>query len=390
MSKFTPLPTKRSDSYAGLSFFTGAMGLDLGLEAAGLDVRLGQELDPSAVATIEANGRRVISGDLRMLLADDLGLVSLMAEAGLRRGEAFAVVGGPPCQPFSTAGNRQGIDDSRGMLIFDFLKAINAIAPRFMILENVKGLLGSAGTADTSLLDEILTTLNEMGYQAIWGVLDASHFGAAQFRERLVIIASRDGEDIFIPAPTHFPKHQSPDHRWRTLHDVIGDLEFNSGEHARFSPKVQSVLELIPEGGNWRSLPPDIAQHAMGGAWNSGGGKVGFFRRLNYSEPSPTLVTSPIQKATMLCHPTQNRPLSVKEYARIQGFPDDWVLVGSLANRYKQLGNAVPYALGKALGQMLLAVATNSSTVHTKRRRGTATHSAIDTVACNETRMSVA
>ena len=390
MSKLSPVPMTRSDSYAGLSFFTGAMGLDLGLEAAGLDVRLGQELDRSAVATIEANGRKVIPGDLRMLLADDPGLVSLMAKACLRRGEAFAVVGGPPCQPFSTAGNRQGIDDSRGMLIFDFLKAVNAIAPRFMILENVKGLLGSVGTTDTSLLDEILTTLNTMGYQAIWGVVDASHFGAAQFRERLVIIASRDGEDIFIPAPTHFPKHQSPDHRWRTLRDVIGDLEFDPGEYARFSPKVQSILDLIPEGGNWRSLPPDIAQHAMGGAWNSGGGKVGFFRRLNYSEPSPTLVTSPIQKATMLCHPTQNRPLSVKEYARIQGFADDWVLVGSLVNRYKQLGNAVPWALGKALGQMLLAVATNSSTIHTKRRRGTATHNAIATVACDETRMSVA
>jgi DNA (cytosine-5)-methyltransferase 1 len=384
------LPKTRSDSYAGLSFFTGAMGLDLGLEAAGVDMRLGQELDPSAVATIVANGRRVIPGDLRLLLTEDPGLVSLMAKANLCRGETFVVVGGPPCQPFSTAGNRQGVNDSRGMLVFDFLKAVNAIAPRFMILENVKGLLSATGTKGAPLLDEILTTLNTMGYKAIWQVLDASHFGAAQFRERLVIIASRDGEDIFIPAPTHFPKHQSPDHRWRTLRDVIGDLESDPGEYIRFSPKVQSILELIPEGGNWRSLPPKIAKDAMGGAWNSGGGKVGFFRRLNYSEPSPTLVTSPIQKATLLCHPTQNRPLSVKEYSRIQGFPDDWVVVGNLANRYKQLGNAVPLALGKALGQMLLAVATNSSTIYTKRRRGTATHNSIDTVASNEARMSVA
>ncbi len=357
------------------------MGLDLGLEAAGVDMRLGQELDPSAVATIVANGRRVIPGDLRLLLTEDPGLVSLMAEANLGRGDTFAVVGGPPCQPFSTAGNRHGVADTRGMLVFDFLQAVNAIAPRFMILENVKGLLSAPGTTDGPLLDEILTTLNRMGYKAIWQVLDAAHFGAAQFRERLVIIASRDGEDIFIPAPTHFPKHQSPAYRWRTLRDAIGDLELDPGEYIRFSPKVQSILDLIPEGGNWRSLPPHIAESAMGGAWNSGGGKAGFFRRLNYSEPSPTLVTSPIQKATLLCHPTQNRPLSVKEYSRIQGFPDDWVLAGNLANRYKQLGNAVPWALGQALGQMLLAVATNSSTIHTKRRRGTATHNAVDTVA---------
>ena len=390
MKTFSTLSMPRSNSYKVLSFFTGAMGLDLGLEAAGLDVQLGQELDPIAVATIEVNGRRVVPGDLRTLLAHDPDLMSFMAEAGLRRGETFAVVGGPPCQPFSTAGHRRGVNDNRGMLIFDFLKAVNAIAPRFMILENVKGLLGSAGTTDMSLLDEILASLSAMGYQAIWGVLDASHFGAAQFRERLVIIASRDGEDLFLPVPTHFPKHQSPAHRWQTLRDVIGDLEFVPGEHARFSPKVQSVLELIPEGCNWRSLPPEIGEQAMGGAWNSDGGKVGFFRRLNYSEPSPTLVTSPIQKATMLCHPTQNRPLSIKEYARIQGFPDDWVLVGSVANRYKQLGNAVPWALGNALGQMLLAVATNSSIIHTKRRRGTATHNSMDTVACDEIRMSVA
>lgn len=345
------------------------MGLDFGLESAGLDVRLGQELDAYAVKTIEANGREVVAGDLRDLLDNDPGLISFMAHAGLVRGQAFAVVGGPPCQPFSTAGRRRGVDDNRGMLIFDYLRAVQAISPRFMILENVKGLLSSAGTADGSLLDEVLSTVNDIGYQAIWGVLDAVNFGAAQFRERVIIVASRDGEEIFLPSPTHFAKHQSQDHRWRTLRDAASDLEFDLGERASFTPGIQSILNLVPEGGNWRSLPPHIAEQAMGGAWHSGGGKVGFFRRLSYSVPSPTLVTSPVQKATMLCHPTPNRPLSVKEYARIQGFPDDWILSGGIAHRYKQLGNAVPISLGIALGQMLIAVANDSATVRTRRRK---------------------
>ena len=96
----------------------------------------------------------------------------------------------------------------------------------------------------------------------------------------------------------------------------------------------------------------------MGGAYKSGGGKVGFYRRLSYDQPSPTVVTSPVQKATMMCHPTQNRPLSVKEYARIQQFPDDWVFTGTTAAKYRQIGNAVPVGLAEAIGK----------TVHNKIR----------------------
>lgn len=360
-----------------LSFFTGAMGLDIGLEQAGLDVVLGQELDGQAVETIRANGHEVVAGDLRKLLADDPELTDFMAKAGLARGETFAVVGGPPCQPFSTAGHRKGLDDARGMLIFDYLKAIDAIQPRFMILENVKGILNAAGTDGTTLLDEVRATLKSMGYSTTWGVVDAVNYGAAQFRERMIIIGSRDDEPVFIPAPTHFRQHQDENFRWRTLGAQIADLQDSPGEAARFSPKVQEVLELIPEGGNWRSLPADIGEAAMGGAWKSGGGKVGFFRRLNSAEPSPTLVTSPIQKATMLAHPTASRPLSVSEYARIQGFPDEWVFVGNPTSQYKQIGNAVPVPLGKAIGQMLLAVARGNDTIQTKRRRGTSTHGTV-------------
>ena len=216
--------------------------------------------------------------------------------------------------------------------------------------------------------------MSSMGYSTISGVVDAVNYGAPQFRERMIIVGSRDNEPVFLPAPTHFSVHQDSAHRWNTLRTAIEDLESDPGPSVAFSPRLLEVLKLVPEGGNWRSLPPAIAEEAMGGAWASGGGKVGFFRRLSYSQPSPTLVTSPTQKATMLAHPTQDRPLSVREYARIQGFPDNWIFSGSLASQYKQIGNAVPVPLGRAIGQMLVSVANGTSEVHTKRRRGTSTH----------------
>ena len=364
-----------------ISFFSGAMGLDLGLIDAGLNVVVGQELDARACETIRANGHAVVEGDLRELLAFDPTLRQLREH--LTAGdddEVFAVVGGPPCQSFSTAGKRGGVGDARGMLIFDYLAAAKVLGPRFIVLENVKGLVSSPGIRHDSLLDDILLEFAAMGYSAISGVVDAVSYGTAQFRERLLIIASRDGENVFLPNATRFQRHQSASFRWRTLRDVIADIEHDYGECASFSPRISDVLRQVPEGGNWRSLPSEVAESAMGGAWKSAGGKVGFYRRLSYSEPCPTLVTSPVQKATLLAHPNGIRPLSVAEYARIQGFPDSFNFAGRVADKYKQIGNAVPVALGQALGEALLSVANGTSMVHTRRRRGTNTHDRAEAV----------
>ena len=177
--------------------------------------------------------------------------------------------------------------------------------------------------------------------------------------------------------PTHFPLHQDRACRWRTLRDAIGDLENAGGECGAFSEARLRYLQMVPEGGNWRDLPEDVAEQAMGGAYASGGGKVGFFRRLSYAQPSPTVVTSPVQKATMMCHPTQDRPLSVAEYTRIQPFPDEWIFAGSTAAKYKQIGNAVPVGLARAIGAMLVAVAGGEHRIAVKRIRGTGIHSRI-------------
>ncbi len=366
-----------------ISLFSGAMGLDIGLSKAGLNIVIGQDFDPACVATMRANGHRVLGGDIRGIDPADL-----LDQVGMMQGEPFLICGGPPCQPFSTAGKRLGINDPRGSLFMDFIRMIDYIRPRFFIMENVKGIMSAplkhvpVAKRDKddpeqqlgTVLDVILSEFHKLGYKTVYGILDAVNYGVPQFRERFVLIGSRDHEDIFLPIPTHFQTHQDPAYRWQTLKDSIKDLEHNCGECAAFSKERLEFLQLVPEGGNWRDLPEEVREQAMGGAYRSGGGKVGFYRRLSYSQPSPTLVTSPVQKATMMCHPTQNRPLSIREYARIQQFPNDWVFMGTNAAKYRQIGNAVPVGLALALGSAVLSVADHTASIQTKRFRGTDVH----------------
>lgn len=362
-----------------VSLFSGAMGLDLGLIKAGLRVVVSQDSDRWCVETIRRNGHTVVPGDLRKLISDDPECNFLLDVASLSRGEVFAVVGGPPCQAFSTAGKRKGVLDLRGSLYSQFAEVVSVIRPRFFVMENVKGMasmhVDPTDKRSDLLLDVVLNKFQSMGYKTVHGVLDAVHYGTPEFRERVIIVGSRDNEGVYLPHPTHFPFHQSPRMRWRTLRDAIADLQGSKMVCTKFSPKIAKYLEMVPEGGNWKCLPSRVARVAMGGAYKSGGGKVGFFRRLSYDMPSPTLVTSPTQKATILCHPRETRPLSVREYARIQNFNDDWVIEGNASDCYRQIGNAVPIPLGEAIGQMLVAVATGTSEVRVKRYRGTSVHS---------------
>lgn len=361
-----------------ISFFSGAMGLDLGLIEAGIDIVIGQDLEPSCIQTMAANGHKSIAGDIREITPE-----FMLKQAHMEVGEPFLVCGGPPCQPFSTAGKRLGINDPRGSLFREYVRMIDGIKPRFFVMENVKGLMSSplkdenGNPTGGKVLDVILSEFAALNYSTVYGVLDAVNYGVPQFRERFVLIGSRDNEEIFLPVPTHFHIHQNPEYRWRTLGDTIKDLEDDSSECAEFGENRLRFLRMVHEGENWKSLPKSVIEEAMGGAYKSGGGKVGFYRRLSYSQPSPTVVTSPIQKATMMCHPTKDRPLSVAEYARIQQFPDDWKFVGTTADKYKQIGNAVPVGLAKAIGQMLISVDEGNAEVFVKRTRGTGIHDKI-------------
>lgn len=378
---------KYYDNRDVISLFSGAMGLDIGLSNAGLNIAIGQDSDDACVQTMEANNHKVLGGDIRKIEPHQI-----LDMTGLKIGEPFMICGGPPCQPFSTAGKRLGINDPRGSLFMDFIRMIDYIRPRFFVMENVKGIMsaplkhisiGEQSDEDDpeqqlgTVLQVILSEFDKLGYTTVYGVVDAVNYGVPQFRERFVLIGSRDNEGVYLPMPTHFQTHQDSNYRWKTLGETIRDLEDDVDECASFSEERIKYLKMVPEGGNWKNLPGDLLAKAMGGAYKSAGGKVGFYRRLSYNQPSPTVVTSPVQKATMMCHPTKDRPLSVKEYARIQQFPDSWIFTGTTTSKYRQIGNAVPIGLAEAIGKAVISVADSNATIKTKRIRGTNIHNKI-------------
>ena len=226
---------KRYNQRNVISLFSGAMGLDLGLMQAGMNIVIGQDFDPICVQTIKANGHCALGGDIRALEP-----TTVLEIAKLKVGEPLMICGGPPCQPFSTAGKRLGINDPRGSLFMDFIRFIDVVRPRFFIMENVKGLVSSHLTDEQSgdipllsgrvqrfstALDVVLSEFDKLKYKTVYGILDAVNYGTPQFRERLVLIGSRDGEKVFLPYPTHFQTHQSSQYRWQTLGAAVSGLK---------------------------------------------------------------------------------------------------------------------------------------------------------------------
>lgn len=380
-----------------VSLFTGAGGLDLGLEAAcrpggplrlvtGVAVEYNSHAALTLVAAQEAgyfHRKFSVLGDVRDFSGS--AARSVLKTAGMRRGAVELVVGGPPCPSFSTAGKRQSVGDMRGQLVFEFLRIVGELRPRFFLMENVRGLLSAAishrplvergaeapplaaeeqlGSALNLILDE----MRGLGYQVVYGRVNAANYGAPQLRHRALFFGSRDRE--FPPAAeisdlmpkTHSDQTEINGHQpWRTLQDALAGLPLTERrkEYQPYSPERARWFEMIPAGANWRHLrdnfSPEVARKALGGAWDADGGRVGFYRRLGWNRPAPTLLTSPTQKATGLCHPEELRPLSVAEYARIQEFPDGYPFSGRVMDKYVQIGNAVPLSLGTAAGSALL------------------------------------
>jgi DNA (cytosine-5)-methyltransferase 1 len=351
-----------------ISLFSGAMGLDLGLEQAGFEVVLAVECDPQAVATIKRNRPDLSVISKRI---EEVSTEEILKTAGLTRGGSFIVSGGPSCQSFSTAGARRSLGDPRGGLFHHFIRVVREAQPKFFLMENVKGMLSAAikhrplnqrGPGFPKLTPEeelgsafkvIVEQLKTLNYYVVFDVLNSADYGTPQCRERILFLGSREGKNIQMPAPSHAEYATQKRMPWNTLRGVIGRFSDPNPEGFKLTPTDAYYLSLVPEGGNWRDLPKDLQEKALGGAYHSWGGRSGFYRRLDWDYPSPALPTTPDAKATMLCHPTQLRPLSIREYARIQQFPDDWKFEGSLASRYRQIGNAVPVGLGAALGRAI-------------------------------------
>jgi DNA (cytosine-5)-methyltransferase 1 len=294
-----------------------------------------------------------------------------MDKLGLSEGEIELFAGGPPCQSFSTAGRRLSINDARGNLMLHYISWIDVFRPKFFILENVRGLLSapikhtphadrdkswvpSEEEAHGSALRLVISEIERIGYKVNYRLVNAADYGVPQTRERVIILGSRDGSVVEFPKPTHSKVANEELLPWVTLRQALDGLSEKRSEHSTYSEARLKYLRMVPSGGNWRSLPEELQQEAMGGAYKSGGGKVGFYRRLSWDKPSPTVTTAPHQKATDMCHPEEHRPLSVREYARIQQFPDDWKFFGSTSQKYKQIGNAVPVGLGRAVGEAIV------------------------------------
>lgn len=338
----TELQTKPIKKFTVLELFAGAGGMALGLEKAGLSAVMLNEIDKHACNTLRLNRPKwnVIEGDVAGIDFSEY------------KGKVDVLAGGFPCQAFSYAGKKMGFEDTRGTLFFEFARAVQEVQPKILLAENVRGLLNHD---DGKTLETIANIIDEIGYSLITPkVLKAIFYQVPQKRERLILIAIR--KDLVNSINYTWP---SPYHKVMTMHDALkaGELfktDVPKSEGQKYPKRKQEILSLVPQGGYWRDLPEELQKEYMQKSYYLGGGKTGMARRLSWDEPSLTLTCAPAQKQTERCHPEETRPLAVREYARIQTFPDDWEFSGPITAKYKQIGNAVPVNLSYAIGRSLV------------------------------------
>ncbi|HOM77857.1 MAG TPA: DNA (cytosine-5-)-methyltransferase [bacterium] len=340
--KFEVLKSKHKTKYTTIELFTGAGGTALGLENSGLINTLMVEIDRNAVETLKINRPKW------NVIHDDIRNISF-------KGKSVDIVeGGFPCQAFSYAGKKLGFEDkTKGTLFFEFARCVKETMPKIAVGENVRGLLRHD---NGKTLQTMVEALQEIGYKVAYKIVRAQYLDVPQKRERLIIIGVRNDLDL----PILFPKEKD---YVVSLKDALRGVPKSEGQE--YTEKKKKVLELVSPGGYWRDLPVDIQKEYMGASFYMGGGKTGMARRLSWDEPSLTLTCSPAQKQTERCHPDETRPLTYREYARIQTFPDEWKFAGSLGAKYKQIGNAVPVNLGYHLGKSLIAMLENKPDLET-------------------------
>lgn len=377
----------QSRQFSMVSLFSGAGGLDAGLHKTGkFRLLAAVELEDTFCKTLtlnQANGllgnehTKIIQADLASYSPQDL-----MSNLGIKPGELDVLVGGPPCQSWSTAGRRAGVGDPRGQLIWDFLRFVEALQPKVFLMENVRGLFSSGirhrpiaerpsnggaplapeelpGSAFQLWVSDALK-MHSGSYRVDSFEVNAANYGGPQIRERVLVFGNR----LNRRAPAPQPSHSQVDENlpcFKTLRQALDGLVENDPVLVDFSPRKKKYLDYVPMGGNWRSMPDHIARESMGKAYFAKGGRSGWWRRLSWDLPSPTITTLPNHSSTSLCHPEQTRVLSVGECARIQEFPDGWTFAGKPADQMKQVGNAVPVRLGEVSGAVISQLLTDSS-----------------------------
>ncbi|WP_031489240.1 DNA cytosine methyltransferase [Ureaplasma canigenitalium] len=334
-----------SHKFKSIELFAGAGGLALGLEQAGFDHIGLVEIDKNAANTIRVNRKNwnILCENIENISKEDLEQKFKIA-----KGELDLLSGGAPCQSFSYAGKRLGLEDARGTLFYHYAIFLKKLQPKMMLFENVKGLLSHNGGKTLKI---ILSIFKECGYKIKYQILNAWDYGVAQKRERLIIVGIRNdlyiNEFIFPEKLKYKP----------VLKDILSNVPESLG--AKYSKYKEEIFKLVPQGGYWRDIPMDIAKEYMKSCWDMQGGRTGILRRLSMNEPSLTVLTSPGMKQTDRCHPLETRPFTTRENARIQSFPDEWIFTGTIGSIYKQIGNAVPVNLAKEIGLKIIQYLEN-------------------------------
>lgn len=332
---------QNKETFTNVELFAGAGGLALGLEEAGFENLLSNDFDKDSCDTLKLNrpNWNVVCDSVENLAEKDL-----LKMLNIKKGELDLLSGGYPCQSFSYAGKRLGLNDVRGTMFYYYAKILKQLKPKIFLAENVKGLVSHDGG---KTLQTMINVFEEIGYRVQYRVLNAWDYGVAEKRERVVIIGIRNDIQVDYEYPT--PHDYKP-----VLRDVLKNVPKSEG--ATYPQSKKEVFDLVPPGGCWRDLPEDIARSYMKGSYNLGGGKTGMARRISWDEPSLTILCSPCMKQTDRCHPDETRPFTVRESARIQSFPDTWQFCGNLHSKYKQIGNAVPVNLAKEIGLSIIKV----------------------------------
>lgn len=327
-------------NYTSIELFAGAGGLALGLEKAGIDHVLLNEIDKYACQTLRKNRPQwnIEEGDVTQV------------DFSPYKGKIDIVTGGFPCQTFSYAGKKMGLEDARGTMFYEFARCIKETEPSICIGENVRGLLNHDGGKTLKLM---VSVLEGLGYDVIKPqVLRAINYKVPQKRERLLIIGIKKGSGLTFEYPKIQPNVYTIRDALKSGKLYDNDVPTSVGQ--TYPKRKKEILDMVPPGGYWRDLPVEIQKEYMLKSFYLGGGKTGMARRISWAEPSLTLTCAPAQKQTERCHPEETRPFQVREYARIQTFPDDWVFEGSMNQQYKQIGNAVPVNLAYFIGQAVV------------------------------------